>query len=210
VPVRLFHWLTVLLIAFSWWSAENGETSWHMWSGYAVLFLLSFRILWGFLGSSTARFASFVRGPRGVRDYLGRAKDWRGTGHTPLGALSVVALLALIASQLGFGLVLVDEDGVCAGPLNHLVSFDTGEWAHEVHELLFNVLLAFIALHVAAIDYYRVIRGKRLLGPMIRGSSSDLPAGTDAMVPAPASRLVICLVIAAAFTTWIIAGAPPF
>jgi cytochrome b len=208
-PIRIFHWALVALIAFSWWAAEYHFTQWHLWSGYAVLFALTFRILWGFFGSSTARFASFVRGPRGVMDYLRRAGDWRTIGHTPLGGLSVIALLGLLLAQVFFGLILVDEDGHSAGPLNKFVDLETGELAHATHEALFNVLLGFIILHVAAIAFYRVVRGKRLVGAMLRGSS-ELPAGTQGLVKANRSRLIACLVIAAAFTSWIVAGAPPF
>jgi len=207
LPVRLFHWALVALIAASWWSAEYHHTQWHLWSGYLVLFLLLFRTLWGFVGSSTARFASFVRGPRGVFDYL-RKKGWTRIGHTPLGALSVVALLALTAAQVGFGLILVDEDGEWAGPLNKFVDFDTGELAHTIHEALFNVLLGFIILHVAAILYYR-LRGKHLLRAMVRGTAT-LPAGTEPLVRAKPIRLLLALLVAGAVTLWIVFGAPPF
>lgn len=207
LPVRLVHWSLVLLIAFSWWSAENGEVEWHIRSGMAVLFLLLFRILWGFLGSSTARFTSFVRGPGKVSSYLRNPSGWRGIGHSPLGALSVVALLGLIALQAGFGLPLSDEDGIVTGPLNSVVSFETAEWARDVHELLFNVLLALIALHVAAIIFYRW-RGKKLVAAMVTGKSGDYPAGTQPMVAAGPVRLVLCLAIAFAVTWWIWMGVP--
>ena len=206
LPVRLVHWSLVALIALSWWSAENGRVQWHLWSGYGVLFLVLFRLLWGFLGSSTARFSSFVRGPVGVLRYLKQPSGWSAVGHTPLGALSVVALLLLIAAQVAFGLLLADEDGIVAGPLNRYVDFETAEIAHSVHEALFNVLLGFIALHVAAILYYR-LRGKRLVGAMLRGTTR-LPAGTQPLVAAPPSRLAVALLVAGGFTWWIVAGAP--
>lgn len=207
LPVRLVHWSLVLLIAFSWWSAENEEVEWHIRSGMAVLFLVLFRISWGFLGSSTARFTSFVAGPNKVVSYLRDSSSWRGIGHSPLGALSVVALLGLITLQVGFGLPLSDEDGIVTGPLNSWVSFETAEWAHEVHELLFNVLLALIALHVAAIIFYRW-RGKKLVSAMITGKTADTPAGTQPMVAAGPVRLLLCLGIAFALTSWIWMGVP--
>src|SRR5256885_13842207 len=103
VPVRLVHWLLAALIAFSWWSVKNHHTDWHIWSGCAILTLLIFRLLWGFVGSSTARFANFVRGPRAVAGFL--RGQWAGVGHNPLGALSVLALFAAVAVQVGLGLV---------------------------------------------------------------------------------------------------------
>src|SRR5690349_12806244 len=99
IPTRLTHWLIVVLVGLSWWTAETGRLEWHRWSGYALLGLVIFRIYWGFVGSSTARFSSFVRGPRAIAGYLqGR---WVATaGHNPLGALSVVALLVLLLVQI--------------------------------------------------------------------------------------------------------------
>ena len=110
LPIRLFHWVLVGLIAFSWWSAEYHYDDLHIWSGIAVLTLLIFRFLWGVFGSSTARFASFVRGPRAVFGYL--RGQWRGIGHNPLGALSVIALLGLVTVQTVLGLIASDEDGL--------------------------------------------------------------------------------------------------
>jgi cytochrome b len=207
LPVRLVHWSLVVLIGFSWWSAENGEIEWHIRSGLAVLFLLLFRIAWGFLGSSTARFHSFVAGPGKLAAYLRDPAGWRGIGHSPLGSLSVIALLSLITLQVGFGLPLSDEDGVVTGPLNRLVSFETAEWAHDVHKWLFNLLLALIALHVAAILFYRS-RGKRLVRAMVTGRSLDYPAETEGMVAAGPARLAVCVALAGAATWWVGQGVP--
>ena len=69
LPIRLFHWLITALFGFCWWSAENDHLDWHMWSGFGVLALVLFRVYWGFAGSATARFASFLKGPRAVFDY---------------------------------------------------------------------------------------------------------------------------------------------
>jgi cytochrome b len=206
LPVRLVHWLLAALIAFSWWSAEYGHTDWHIWSGCAILTLLIFRLLWGMVGSSTARFASFVRGPRLIGDYLkGR---WSGIGHNPLGALSVVGLLAVTAAQVGLGLVAQDEDGIFAGPLSDLVSSDTSDRARDIHELWFYVLLGFVLLHVSAILFYR-LRGKRLLAPMITGKAAIEP-GTQPMRPGKWWAALLCLALAIGVTRWVIAGAPPF
>lgn len=209
LPVRLFHWSLVALIAFSWWSAENDRIELHMWSGLAVLALLIFRILWGVFGSSTARFSSFVRQPAVIAAYLRAPGEWRGVGHTPLGALSVVALLALILLQVSLGLVISDEDGVYSGPLANLVSFDTAESAREWHELLFNGLLALIALHILAIAIYRLAWGKRLTSAMVTGRTKA-SADTQPMRPGKWGAALLCLIAGIALTRWIIAGAPPF
>ena len=194
------------LILFSWWSAENHHTDWHIWSGISILTLLIFRLLWGVVGSSTARFATFVRGPRAVLAYL--RGGWRGIGHNPLGALSVLALLGLVAVQTGLGLIASDEDGLMEGPLAGLVSLDASGSARDLHEDLFNVLLAFIALHVAAVIYYK-FRGRGLLKPMITGQG-EAEAGVRPMRKGKPWVAILCLAVALAVTRWIIAGAPPF
>jgi cytochrome b len=206
LPIRLFHWLLAALIVFSWWTVHNHHTDWHIWSGCAILTLLIFRLLWGFVGSSTARFASFVRGPRQIGRYL--RGDWSGVGHTPLGALSVLALLAAVTVQVGLGLVAQDEDGIYAGPLARLVSSDTSDKARDVHELWFNVVLGLVALHIAAILFYRV-RGKPLTKAMFTGRAALNP-GVQPMRPAKWWLALVCLAVGVGITRWIIAGAPPF
>ena len=209
LPTRLFHWVLVALIGFSWWTGEEGPEDLHMYSGYAVLTLLLFRLLWGFFGSSTARFSSFVRGPRAVADYLGRMKTWPGVGHTPLGALSVLALLILLFVQVGTGLIQTDDDGLAEGPLAPLVSYEVADAAHELHETSFDMLLVLIGLHVAAVLLYRFVLGKKLVGPMISGKAS-LDPSAEPMRPGKAWVAVACLITALAVTRWVIAGAPPF
>ena len=206
LPIRLVHWVLTALIAFSWWSVRNHHTDWHIWSGCAILTLLIFRMLWGLVGSSTARFSSFVRGPRAIGEYmLGR---WTGIGHSPLGALSTITLFAAIAVQVGLGLISEDEDGIYAGPLSRLFSTDTSDKARDIHELWFNVLLGLIALHVTAIIFYR-LRGKRLTKSMITGRAPH-QAGIEPMRPSKWWVALICLMVGIGITRWVIAGAPPF
>jgi len=206
LPVRLFHWLLAALIAFSWWTVHRHHTDWHIWSGCAILTLLIFRILWGFVGSSTARFSSFVRGPRAIADYW-RGK-WVGIGHSPLGALSVLALLFAVAVQVGLGLVSEDEDGIYMGPLAGLVSSETSDKARHIHELWFYVILGLVVVHVLAIFYYQ-LRGRELTVPMITGRAEVEP-GTEPMRRGKWWAALICLAIGIGITRWIIAGAPPF
>lgn len=206
-PIRLFHWLLVALIAFSWWFAKSHNIELHVWSGIAILTLLVFRLLWGLVGSSTARFASFVKGPRAVLGYLRNSSGWRVAGHTPLGALSVVALLGAIAVQVGLGLIASDEDGISQGPLAHLVPLDLSEEARDLHEDFFNVLLALIGLHIAALLFYRLVLGKKLAGAMVTGRSA-LEPGVEPMRPGRWWAALLCLLAAFAVSRWIVAGAP--
>jgi cytochrome b len=206
LPVRLVHWLLAGLIAFSWWSVNYHHTGWHIWSGCAILTLLIFRLLWGFVGSSTARFSGFVRGPTTVLAYL--RGSWRGIGHTPLAALSVLALLGAVAIQASLGLFAEDEDGIYMGPLARLVSSGTSDKVRDVHALWFNVLLGLIVLHVLAILYYRLFRGQKLTKPMITGRAA-LGPGVQPMRPGKWWVALICLAVSIVIVRWIIAGAPP-
>jgi cytochrome b len=207
LPTRLFHWVLVGLIAFSWWTGEEHLYDLHLWSGIAVLTLLIFRILWGLFGSSTARFANFVRGPSAVGDYL--RGTWRGIGHSPLGALSVLALLGLIAIQVGLGLFASDEDGLLLGPLSGFVSADASEEIADLHHDFFDVLLIFIGVHIAAVLFYWIARKQNLIGPMVTGKA-ELDPESEPMTPGKGWVALLCLVGAIAVSRWILAGVPPF
>lgn len=205
-PTRLVHWLMVALLAFSWWTAENGNLEWHLYSGLTLLGLLVFRIYWGFFGSQTARFGSFVKGPRTVWSYLrGTDNDSRDVtpGHNPLGALSVVLLLLLLIGQVTLGLFAVDVDGIESGPLSHLVSFGTGRDCAELHETLFNVLLAFIGLHIAAVLYYQLFRRENLIAAMIHGKRS-LPSPVSSSAAQLSLPKLIVGIVLACLAVWYI------
>lgn len=204
LPVRLFHWSIVVLIGLSWWSAEESLDRVHFWSGYGLLFLLLFRILWGFAGSSTARFASFVRGPAGVAAYLRHGRHEQA-GHTPLGALSVLAMLLALLLQVTSGLIQIDDDDFVEGPLSGRVSYDTALLAHDVHEVNFNILLGLIALHLLAITYYRFFRGRSLVRPMVTGRA-ELPDEVTPMRPASKGRFAACAAAALILSTLILGG----
>ncbi len=205
VPTRLFHWLIVVLFAFSWWSAENHEMEWHYQSGILVLALLVFRLLWGFIGGSTARFVNFVRSPIGVFGYLRGKETPSAFGHNPIGGYSVVALLLFLCIQVGAGLFATDIDGLESGPLSHLVSFDTGRLAAEVHETAFNVLLLLVTVHVLAILFYAVVRKRNLLTPMFTGETDAATGSSDRLVSASWGSLGLALVASAAIAWWVAA-----
>jgi cytochrome b len=194
-PVRIIHWSFAVLIPALWWTAENGEMGWHTVIGTVLMQLVVIRVLWGFVGGSTARFSSFVRGPGAVFAHLRSPAEEPSVGHNPAGGWSVLALLGLMALQVALGLVAGDPDDGTTGPLNHLVSSTTAGRATELHGIVFYVILAMIALHLAAIVYYRVIKRDNLIAPMITGSK-PLPASADGLVKAPVWRLIACIVVA--------------
>lgn len=133
---------------------------------------------------------------------------WTGIGHNPLGALSVLALLAAVAAQVGLGLISQDEDGIYMGPLARLVSSNASDKARHIHELWFNVILALIVLHVAAIIFYQ-LKGRKLTLPMITGRAT-IGTGIEPMRPGKWWIALICLGVGIGITRWIVAGIPPF
>ncbi len=191
-PVRIVHWGLVVLIPWSWWTAENDMLDKHRASGLMILTLLLFRLIWGFAGSPTARFAGFVRAPAAVLAYL-RGAPHNGFGHNPLGGWSVLAMFAALVGQVSLGLFAVDIDGLESGPLSRFVSFETGRAAAELHELLFNGILALVALHIAAILYYLIRRRTNLITPMLTGRTDAPPNDLVATVRTNWLRAILTL-----------------
>ena len=214
LPLRLFHWLLVLCLVGSFVTIKVGGswTDWHFRFGYTALALIVFRILWGLVGPRYARFSSFVFSPAAIFAYLGNtAGAPRTLGHSPLGALSVFALIAVVAVQAAAGLFTSDDVSM-EGPLARLVSsaaVERASWLHHVNEL---IILGLIGLHLAAILYYRAFRRQSLVRPMLTGDKVVAP---DPATPDPASlaahdgtatrwRAVVVAVLAVAAVTAIV------
>jgi cytochrome b len=202
LPVRLFHWAIVLIVPAMWATHEYERMDLHILLGQILLGLVLFRLIWGLMGSSTARFSGFVRGPRAVARYL-RGRGGQVFGHNPLGGWSVLLMLLVLLTQVGLGLFAIDEDALNEGPLSHLVSYDTARILTDRHETFFYILLALIAVHVAAILYYRLVRRDDLITPMVTGRRE---AGEDgaAMAPAPVWRFLLAAALAAGATLAIV------
>ena len=177
LPTRLFHWLLALAIVGSIVSIKTGYTDWHFRFGYLILALLLFRLIWGFIGPRYARFSSFP--PRLAQAW----RSLRGTtearaGHSPLGALSVYALLASCAFQAVTGLFA--NDGILwDGPLRKWVSGSTSDAITGLHLANRFVIIGLIALHLAAIAWYRIARRSNLVAPMLTGDTRHVPPGTE-------------------------------
>lgn len=194
LPTRLFHWSLVVLVVVACISGFKGGNAMELHGkvGIGIAGLLAFRLAWGFAGSTYARFASFVRGPAAIRAYL--HGEWRGVGHNPLGALSVLALLGLLAFQAGTGLV-GNDDIAFNGPLQTLVAKETSDLLTGLHRKSLWLLLALVALHVAAIGYYARAKKENLVRPMITGWKETSPEGAQ---PASGGG-VLAFLFAAAF-----------
>ncbi|MDR1660830.1 MAG: cytochrome b/b6 domain-containing protein [Azoarcus sp.] len=200
LPTRLFHWLLATLVAAAFATGFIGGNwiEWHGKLGLAITGLLAFRLVWGVIGSTYARFAQFVPGPARVLAYL--RGQWHGLGHNPLGAFSVLGLLALISFQVASGLVS-DDNISFTGPLKNLVSQDAADWMTGLHRLNVWLLAGLACLHVASIVFYAVVKKDYLLPPMITGTKLvDDPA----LVPARGGGWLafIAAVAIAAGATW--------
>ena len=208
LPTRLFHWLLVLCVVALVITGYvgGGAMEWHARIGYAVLALLLFRIVWGFIGGRWSRFASFLYAPGSVKAYLaGRSHPDHLVGHNPLGAASVFAMLLVLLAQVATGLVGDDEISF-TGPLNRFVSTSKGLAATWYHKQVGQwLLIALVVLHIAAIVWYRVKKRQDLVRPMIVGDK-EVGHQTAAARDDLASRgmALVVLALAAGAVAWLV------
>jgi cytochrome b len=177
--VRFTHWSLVILLASAWLTAEFHWFRLHTLTGYAVLTLVVFRLLWGLFGSESARFRSFLKPPQeGLRHllHLHRREADTAVTHNAAGGWVVVAFLLLLGAQAALGL-FSNDDSFQSGPLRFLVSKETSDWLTSWHFFIFDLLLVLVGLHVAALLAYRFLKGQNLVSAMVTGRKA-LPAGT--------------------------------
>jgi len=174
LPTRLFHWLLLICVILSFVTGNIGGIvlEYHLLSGYAILVLLIFRLAWGFVGSRTARFSSFVKGPATVLAHvttlLKKKTEDPYLGHNPLGGWSIVAMLLVMFVQVATGL-FANDDILTEGPLYAWVNNDTSNLLTWVHLINRFVLVALIAIHIFAVFFYFFFKHENLIGPMITG-----------------------------------------
>jgi len=210
LPTRLFHWLLVALIIAMIITGKVGGNliDWHARIGITITGLIAFRLVWGFVGSTYARFATFFPTPGRVLAYL--RGQWHEPGHNPLGACSVFALLALIAFQIATGLT-GNDDIAFRGPLFDLVGKELSDKLNGLHKLSANLLFALIALHVGAILFYVHVKKDNLVRPMLTGwkSHGGHPASGGGAAALIIALAVACAAIYGASGTWLPAPPPP-
>jgi len=206
LPTRLFHWLIVIFVFISFTTGLIGGNwmSYHLKSGYTILALLIFRLIWGFWGGRYSRFVSFVRGPIAVIQYakkLVRKDSHRILGHNPMGGWSVLAMLAALFIQAGTGL-FANDDIATQGPLYGWVSKATSDWLTGIHIFNKGVILFLIVLHLSAVFFYLLIKHDNLIVSMITGLRSwneDAPSSVykiwQAVLIAALSIMVVYWVV---------------
>jgi cytochrome b len=208
LPTRIFHWTLAFCVVGSFVTAKIGGNAmvWHGRIGVTVVGLLVFRLVWGFSGSTYARFSQFVRGPSAIRAYL--RGQWQGAGHNPLGALSVLAMLATLMLLVATGL-FANDDIAFEGPLYALVGKEFSDRLVGLHRLIEPAIILLVLAHLAAIAFYVRIRKETLIMPMITGEK--VGAGETAKGGGVAAFCVaLAVALAAAYGasgTWL--PAPP-
>lgn len=157
--VRIFHWSLVTCIVLNQFVLEAGETA-HEWTGYTASALVLLRLVWGFVGSRHARFADFFPTPQRLGRHLQalrRGEQPHYDGHNPLGALMMLALMALV---LSLGLT---------GWLQTTDAYWGEEWLMELHAWQANGLLLAAGLHATAAIVMGRLERTRLIRAMITG-----------------------------------------
>ncbi len=209
LPTRVFHWLLAAAVVALIVSAKVGGNwmIWHLRLGHIVLALLLFRVLWGFVGGHWSRFSSFVCGPQTLWRFLRTQKPAaQGIGHSPLGALSVLAMLCALSLQVLTGL-MSDDEIAFFGPLVRFVDGSTVSLATDFHKSYGQwLVLGLIALYVLAIVVYQFVKRQDLLGPMLHGDK-PAPASTTASRDGAAQRgLAVVLALVAAAAAYLLYG----
>jgi len=188
LPIRLFHWLLVACITGSFITINLSDEfiQWHAYFGYSILTLLIFRIVWGFVGSTHARFTSFFPTKKAIFDYLSGSSP-RVLGHNPIGAISIFILLLVLSIQVVTGL-FIDDEVSFQGPLTKYVSSSVSSFLSEIHEGNQLVILVLITIHIAAIIFYKKFKKENLTKPMISGDIEIDPSEETKYLPADLGR----------------------
>lgn len=209
LPTRLFKWSLVTLVVAAYFTQQVGGAGleWHVWNGYAILILVVFRILWGFVGSSTSRFMAWVTWPWTALAYgaaLARGRTRHYLGHNPLGGWMIIALLTFVTAQGVTGLFTVDSNGLVGGPFANLEFGDptaVQRFMSRWHHLIYYVLLAFVFVHVLVNLLNQFAKNDPLIQAMVTGRKPAEPFEDGAeMQPARALtlRAILCFVVAVA------------
>ena len=209
LPVRIFHWGFVMLLAALWYTSDQdlGLIELHMALGYVALGFVLFRIIWGVVGTTHARFKNFIPSFYQVKIYLQTKREQevkQYAGHNPAGSLMVLALLLLVLVQATTGL-FIDDDVFSSGPYSGVLSSELESLFKFIHGNGFNLILLASSVHVFAVFYYLLVKKQNLIKPMISGKKAEHAVSEDAAISS--SKIVKAIIVAilvAAFVYWLV------
>lgn len=169
-PTRLIHLGLLLLFPTTLLSVhiESMPIALHLWAGYLLLVLILVRLVWGMVGSDSARFARFVAGPGSIRRYWPRLLSRQPThwpGHNPIGALYIVAILGLLLLACITGLFF-EGWGDWRGPLAERVTRVSAIRLSDLHRLLQWPIVALVTIHIAVVLAYRWLKAENRIAAM--------------------------------------------
>lgn len=213
MPTRLFHWSLALLVISLIVTGNVGGNAmvWHFRCGYAVLSLLLFRFMWGFVGGHWSRWRQLTCTPSALRHYFSALhRHQRFLGHNPMGSLSVIAMLSLLLIQASTGL-FSDDEIANAGPLTVWVSESivsmTTQWHKGIGK---SIVILLIATHLAAIVWHFVKKDENLSRAMLLGDkASAVPAISSTDRPLDWIKALACLALASVLVFLLINAASP-
>jgi cytochrome b len=208
---RLFHWALVILILVS--VSTGGEEGWsfaaHVIAGHLILLLILFRWIWGVFGSPRSRFTDFLKPPGTILTYARgflRGRPARSAGHNPLGALMVLAFLAVIPLIVITGIANARDEGFgLVSPLARFVPSGLGDF----HEALVWLLYAMILAHIAAVFVDWWLTGDNLVAAMFTGRKSGTIEGPAELPFASRRRLLLAILPVALLGAWLFSGISP-
>ncbi|WP_262693252.1 cytochrome b/b6 domain-containing protein [Kordiimonas aquimaris] len=200
--LRLFHWALVVAFCLSTYSAFQSKFGiygdMHTYSGISILVLILWRFLWGFIGSESARFLRFLRGPKQIKNYVQSQVDEQYAGHNPIGGVSVIFALLLLGAQALLGLYA--SDGMLfSGPFAYRIEY--ADTITDIHEIMGYTLMGWVGLHLLAIAYHYLALKSNLVKPMITGRKT-LEAGVSAPTIASPAKAIVCFLVASAAVYW--------
>ena len=210
LPLRLFHWGLAIAFVTSWITAEAG-IEWadaHLYSGYSVLGLVAFRLIWGIFGTRHARFRNFMRGPRALLAGLGQLVKKTAPaapGHSAVGGWASVVLILLMLCQAASGLFITD-DILFSGPYNSAVSSAVADSLGSFHNFNFNLLIVAVSAHLCVMLWYSIRKNHNLVAPMITGHARSTPE--QGISSSEILRALICASVAAGLLGLLITLAP--
>jgi cytochrome b len=225
LPLRLLHWLLAISLAGSWYTAENGSEflnigdtplayiQIHFYLGYFALGMVTFRIIWGFVGPRHARFSTFLAGGSKFASYargLFKRDSAPAVGHNPVGGWMVVLMLLMVGAQAVTGLFLIDNTEIWPAPYHPAVSGETAASLGKFHRINFNVLLWVVSLHVLAILFYVFYKRQNLVGPMLAGHKpGHIVPAHEAIASSQLLKALIIALLCAGAVYLLLSQAPP-